>query len=343
MATVILRSGRKIGDFLVPYFIAELNTSHFGDLAVAQQMILKAKEVGCDCVKFQSWSPDTLYSEGYYRQNPIAARVVKKFALSEMQLAELADFSRDNGIDFASTPYSLREAEFLVSRCKVPFIKIASMELNNWPFLKDLASFGVPLVLSTGMGTLDEIKEAVSVISNEGRANIILLHCTSIYPAPPETIRLQNIIGLRSEFPDIPVGYSDHSEGYDITCASIALGACLIEKHFTLDRTKIGMDNQMATEPSDMRLLTSSCLRVHHALGGTGRLLSSREREMSIKMRRSMVAKIDLEAGTRLTKEAVEFKRPGSGIQPSQAEHFFGRVVSVKVKKGDTIFSSMFV
>jgi N-acetylneuraminate synthase len=217
------------------------------------------------------------------------------------------------------------------------------MELNNLPYLRELASFGVPLVLSTGMGTLEEIKQAVSVIMAEGHSGIILLHCTSIYPAPPEAIRLHNILGLRTEFPEIPIGYSDHSEGMEIACASVALGACLIEKHFTLDRTKIGMDNQMATEPSEMGLLVNGCLRVHQALGGAGRLITSREMEMAVKMRRSMIAKTDITAGTLLSEHLVEFKRPGTGIPPSKAAEYFGRVVRENISAGELISPAMII
>lgn len=325
MSFIKLRNGRIVGDYQKPYFIAELNTSHFGDLSLARQMISAAKESGCDCVKFQSWTPDTLYSSGFYKENPIAGRIVKKFSLSGGQLKDLALYCGDIGIDFSSTPYSVQEAKFLSSECAAPFIKIASMELNNLPYLRQLARLGVPLVLSTGMGTLDEVKSAVSTIREEGLEDLIVLHCTSVYPADPALIRLHNIPGLRAEFPTLPIGYSDHSEGIEIACASIALGACLVEKHFTLDKSRIGMDNQMATEPDEMRSMIAACHRVHESLGGSGRILSKEERDMSLKMRRSMVAARDIRPGEVLVESDVEYKRPGTGIAPPDAEAFLGR------------------
>lgn len=334
MSSVKLRNGRVIGDYLKPYFIAELNTSHFGDMNLAREMISTAKEAGCDCVKFQSWSPETLYSDHYYRENPIAGRIVKKFSLSEPQLKELSLYAGEVGIDFSSTPYSRDEAQFLVDECGVPFVKIASMELNNLPYLRQLALLNVPLVLSTGMGSIEEIREAVRTITDQGQEELVILHCTSVYPAEPDKIRLHNILGLRAEFPSLPVGYSDHSEGVEIACASVALGACLVEKHFTLDKSRIGMDNQMATEPAEMKKLVSNCVRVQESLGGEERLLSPEEREMALKMRRSMVASRDLHPGDFLTESDVDFKRPGTGISPIDSRNFIGRKMRVAVSGG---------
>lgn len=339
MSSIKMRNGRVVGDFLRPYFIAELNTSHFGDMDLARQMILTAKDAGCDCVKFQSWSPETLYSDHYYKQNPIAGRIVQKFSLTEAQLKELSIYSANIGVDFSSTPYSMAEAQFLARECGVPFIKIASMELNNLPFLRELASLGVPLILSTGMGELREIKDAVRTILVQGQEDIIVLHCTSVYPAAPDLIRLNNILGLRSEFPNLPIGYSDHSEGIEIACASIALGACVVEKHFTLDKSRIGMDNQMATEPDEMRSMVNACHNVHASLGGAGRIIGGAEAEMALKMRRSMTAARDIHAGEMLTEADIEYKRPGEGIPPTESERYLGRAARLPIGRGMLIKS----
>ncbi len=317
MSHISLRSGRVIGDFLKPYIVAELNTSHFGDMDVARSLIDQAKVAGCDCVKFQSWSADTLYSESFYKDNAIAKRIVKKFSLGETQLKELAGYAASREIDFASTPYSIAEAEFLVAECNVPFVKIASMELNNLPYLAQLGKLGVPLVLSTGMGSLDEIVEAVRTIEATNNGQLVILHCTSVYPSPPQIVRLHNITGLRSEFPAYPIGYSDHSIGAEIPIASVALGACLIEKHFTLDSSRIGMDNQMATEPEDMQAMIRGCQLVFEAMGGGGRILGPEERGQIPKMRRSLVTNGNLKAGHIITEADLDYKRPGTGIPPS--------------------------
>jgi N-acetylneuraminate synthase len=337
MSFITLRSGRKVGDYLSPYIIAELNTSHFGDLEIAKKMIEQAKQVGCDCVKFQSWSAETLYSESYYKQNPISKRMIAKFSLEENDLLALSEYSSSIGVDFASTPYSVKEAKFLVDKCNVPFIKVASMELNHLSYLTEIAGLNVPIILSTGMGTLEEIYQAVEAIRRGGNDDIVILHCISVYPAPVEAIRLQNILGLRSEFPMHPIGYSDHSDGTDIAVASVALGACIIEKHFTLDSSRIGMDNQMATEPDDLRRMIKSCHRAYRAMGGAGRLLSQAEKDQARKMRRSMTAKVSLKAGQVLVEDDVEFMRPGDGISPDNYFSFIGRVLNQDIAAGSIL------
>jgi N-acetylneuraminate synthase len=337
MSVICLRNGREIGDYLKPYIVAELNTSHFGDIDIARDMIRQAKAAGCDCVKFQSWSAETLYCEGYYKGNAIAKRIVKKFALDNAALQALSRFAAELGIDFSSTPYSIEEARFLVEACNVPFVKIASMELDNLPYLTELGNLGVPLVLSTGMGSSAEIIRAVQTIEATGNRQLIVLHCTSVYPSAPEIIRLQNISGLRTEFPHYPIGYSDHSIGIEIPAASVALGACLIEKHFTLDSKRIGMDNQMAIEPAEMQSMVHACHNVHAALGGTSRQLCVQEREQIPKMRRSMVSLQDLPVGTVLAPEHIEFKRPGTGISPADYEQYIGRTVRIAIEGGSII------
>lgn len=342
MSTVTLRNGRRLGDYLTPYIVAELNTSHFGDIEIAKQMIDQAKLAGCDCVKFQSWSTETLYAESHYKENPMAKRFVKKFSLSDLQLKELACYADNTGIDFASTPYSIDEAEFLVTECSVPFVKIASMELNNLPYLKQLGQLEVPLVLSTGMGTSEEIVEAVDTIQATGNNQLVILHCTSIYPASPEIIRLQNIVGLRDKFSGYPIGYSDHSEGIDIPTASVALGACLIEKHFTLDSSRIGMDNQMAMEPDEMQQMIKACHRVHASMGRVDRILIDEEKEQALKMRRSMVSKNKLQKGDVLTEDIIEFKRPGTGIPPSNYKPYIGRSINKEILPGTVLLEEDF-
>jgi N-acetylneuraminate synthase len=250
----------------------------------------------------------------------------------------LSDYATELGVDFSSTPYSVDEARFLVEHCNVPFLKIASMELNNLPYLAALGDLKVPLVLSTGMGTSAEIIRAVNSIQATGNQQLAILHCTSVYPSEPEIIRLQNITGLRNEFPRYPIGYSDHSIGVEIPAAAIALGACLIEKHFTLDSKRIGMDNQMATEPAEMQAMVRACHNVHAAMGGSARLLSAKEQEQIPKMRRSMVSAQDLAVGMVLVPEHIEFKRPGTGVPPSDYESYINRTVTKHIAKGNIIF-----
>lgn len=334
MAKLKFRNGRYIGEGYQPYIVAELNSSHNGKVETAMKMIDSAVECGCDCVKFQSWSADSLYSDEYYKENPISKRIVTKFSLGEGQMKELAKYCVQKGIDFSSTPYSKPEVDFLVEQTEAPFIKIASMEINNLPFLKYIAETGLPMVLSTGMASFEEIKAAVGVIESTGNRNLCILHCVSVYPASSEIINLNNIKLLQQAFPDYPIGYSDHTIGSSVAAAAVAMGAALIEKHFTLDNKKMGMDNNMATEPAEMAQLVDSCHSVFSALGTVQRILLSEEEEQKIKMRRSLVAARNIAVGQIIRADDIDAKRPGDGLSPIEAESIIGKEATVDVPKG---------
>ncbi len=338
MAQIELRSGKVIGDYMRPYMVAEVNSSHNGDVEVAKQMIDAAAAAGCDCVKFQSWSAESLYSATYYKAKPISKRIVKKFALTQEQLHDMAEYSRSKGIDFSSTPYSREEVDWLVDECKAPFIKVASMDLNNYMYLRYIAKKGVPIVLSTGMSEMEEIRKAVRTIEEAGNRQICLLHCISIYPPEFDTIQLLNIEGLREAFPDYPIGFSDHSHGVEMAVAATALGAALIEKHLTLDRTKIGMDNQMATEPEEMKQMVDCCVRTQIAMGGKERVVREAEQEQMKKMRRSVIVTRDMIEGEVLKLEDLDAKRPGTGIPADRIEALVGKTLLVD-KEADTLLS----
>jgi N-acetylneuraminate synthase len=339
VASIELKNNTTLSDFGKPYIVAEINTSHFGILDTAKKMIERAKAIGCDCVKFQSWSSETLYSSTYYAENPIAKRFVNKFALSNEDLIEVATHAQALDMAFASTPYSNREVEVLLNECNASYIKIASMDLNNYPFLDFVGRTGSPIVLSTGMGDTHEILKAVETIERTGNKKIAILHCTSIYPTLDSAVNLNNILGLRKNFPNYPIGFSDHSVGTQIASAAVALGACMIEKHFTLDKSRIGMDNQMATEPQEMELLVSNCHSVFEALGTEQRVVGDVELEQRKKMRRSIVFVNDLPVGALLTERDVDFKRPGTGYSPEQLTEVIGRRL-VKDAIADTLLTS---
>lgn len=334
MAVVKLKNGRFIGNGHNPYIVAELNSSHNGKVDIAKQMIDAAKDCGCDCVKFQSWSADSLYAAEYYQNNPVSKRIVTRFALKPDQLLELSGYCKEVGIGFSSTPYSNEEVDFLADIADAPFIKIASMEINNLPYLKYIGEKGVPIVLSTGMSTLDEIREAVKTIESTGNKQLCILHCVSVYPAPAEIINLKNMVMLQEEFPDYPIGYSDHTIGYEAASASIAVGAALIEKHFTLDNKKMGMDNNMATEPEEMKCLVNACQSVFRAMGSKERILLEGEEEQRLKMRRSLVTAREIHCGDVLAAEDMEAKRPGDGITPDHMCDVIGKTVNTDIPKG---------
>lgn len=336
MSKIKLRNGRVLGDYEKPYIVAEVNSSHNGSVEVARQMIDAATDAGCDCVKFQSWSADTLYSATYYKANPISKRIVSKFSLSSEELRGLSEYCKSKGIDFSSTPYSCEEVDFLIDECKAPFVKVASMDLNNYKFLRYIAKKCAPIVLSTGMSTIDEVHNAVRVIEEAGNNQICLLHCISIYPPELDTIHLNNILGLREDFPNYPIGFSDHSHGIEMAVAATALGSALIEKHLTLDRTKIGMDNQMATEPEEMKQMVQCCINTQIAMGNKERIVREAEQEQMKKMRRSVIVTKNLSAGHVLTIEDLNAKRPGTGIPANKIDELVGKTLTVD-KEADTL------
>lgn len=323
-----------------PYIVAELNSSHRGKIDIAKKMIDAAKECGCDAVKFQSWSPESLYCKTYYDRNPISKRMVKSFALSPENLEELASYCRNLKIDFASTPYSKEEVKFLVEKCNPSFVKIASMDINNLPFLNYVAKKMRPIVLSTGMATIDEIERAVATIMEAGNKNICILHCVSLYPVDASNVNLNNILMLKEKFPECQVGYSDHTIGCEVACAAVAVGSVLIEKHFTLDNSVIGWDNQMATEPEEMTMLVKSCRNVSAALGERERILTEIEIRQRDKMRRSLVAANDLKEGHILTEADIDAKRPGDGITVSRYSEIIGKKLICDIMKDELILQN---
>ncbi len=334
---MILENGRSIVCGGEPYIVAELNSSHGGKIDVAREMIDAAKGCGCDAVKFQSWSAESLYCRDYYEQNPIAKRMVKSFALRPDELLELSDYCHSIGIDFSSTPYSNEEADFLIEQCRAPFLKIASMDIDNLPYLRYIATKNIPIVLSTGMATIEEIETAVREIEKAGNHNICILHCVSLYPVEAESVNLNNMVMLKQRFPEYAVGYSDHTIGSAVACAATGLGAALIEKHFTLNNKKIGWDNQMATEPAEMKELVEGCRKVHSALGQYERTLTAREVEQQKKMRRSIVAAVDMPSGHAITQDDLTAKRPGDGIPVSEYEKLVGRTLNQNIGQDQMI------
>lgn len=339
MAECILRDGTVLSDYGRPYIVSEVNSSHYGDVDLAKQMIDASKEIGCDCVKFQSWSVESLYSKTYYDENPISKRFVKKFSMSSEQLKLMADYCKEKGISFSSTPYSEEEVDFLVEACNVPYIKISSMELNNPRFLRYIGKKKTPIILSTGMSTFHEVNDAVTILHEVGVEQMVILHCVSIYPTILASVNLNNIIGLREQFPMHPIGFSDHTEGDASAVAAIALGAAVIEKHLTLDRSRVGMDNGMATEPPEFKALVSKCRDVQIAMGSKERFLLEEELEQRKKMRRSIVSTRTISAGETIQESDIYAKRPGTGIAPNQSDLVVGKRARVDIPE-DTIIVS---
>ena len=340
-----MRIGKhEVANFQEPYIIAELGANHNGDMELARRLIRAAKDAGCHCVKFQSWTTSTIFSSAVYEENRFLnddyrhrddytlEEIVAKFSMSEAQLYEMNSYCGKVGIDFASTPFSNAEVDFLI-KLDVPFIKVASMDLNNTGFLKYIAGKGKPIMLSTGLSTLAEIDTAVEVIEESGNTQLLLFHCVSVYPPQDETVNLNNMDMLRNNFPDYPVGFSDHSIGVEIPLAAVAKGACAIEKHFTLDKEMEGWDHKVSATPDEMKQIASGAIRVARSLGSYRRVLSEAEKGQIHAYRRSIVAARDIPAEKVIEPNDLDVKRPGTGISPDNVALVIGRRAKRAIQK----------
>lgn len=331
----IIINNKEIFNYSTPYIIAEIGANHNGDMDLAKEMILSAKNSGVDCVKFQSWTPTSLIAKEEYDRNQkyddsakkhfgSLKEMVEKYYLRDEQHFELKEYCDNLGVDFCSTPFSYAEVD-LLDKCEVPFYKIASMDLNNYQLLNYVAERKKPIILSTGMATLAEIDNAVNLLLKKGNEDIALLHCISIYPPKNEDINLRNITMLQQTFGEIPIGFSDHSIGFSIPLASIALGACIIEKHFTTDKSLPGWDHEISADPMEMKIICEESKNISESLGFLKRLVSSDEQAKKEKFRRSLVSTKKLKAGHVLTNEDLTSKRPGTGISPDHIDQIIGR------------------
>ena len=337
---------REVKDFSIPYIIAEIGANHNGDIELAIKMIDVAKSCGCDAVKFQSWTPDSVIAKEEYDRNQqyndspkkhfgSLKEMVEKYYLRPEQHHELKRYCDKIGIEFCSTPFSEDEAD-LLEELGVHFYKIASMDINNPRLLKHVAGKGKPIILSTGMATLAEIENAIKTIESEGNHQIILLHCIAIYPPAYEDINLNNIAMLRQTF-GYPVGFSDHTIGISIPLASVALGSCIIEKHFTLDKNLPGWDHAVSANPEEMKMIVEESRNIVKAMGTCRRVIRQAEEEKKLKFRRSVVAGKDLEKGHILTVEDLAFKRPGTGVRPDEANYLLGRTLKQDIIRDELL------
>ena len=335
MTDIKLTKSRSVGSSYPPYVIAELGSNHNGDMELAKKLIDSAKRAGADCVKFQSWSKETIFSKIKYKENFFLAddyrecedytleQIVEEFAISENQLLEMRDYSHKIGIDFTSTPFSRKEADFLVDELDVDFIKIASMDLNNYSFLEFLAKKGKPMVLSTGLSNLSEIDKAVRQIEQTGNQQLVILHCVAIYPPEDSQVNLRNINTLSRLYP-YPIGFSDHSLGTSIPLASVACGACLVEKHFTLDKEMFGWDHKVSANEEEMLVLATETKRIFQAMGSS-RIQQVENDDRIESFRRSIVAARKINEGEVFQEDMLDFKRPGRGLPPDALQFVLGK------------------
>lgn len=323
--SVELPTGESITEDSTPYVIAELNTSHFGKVELAIEAAEQAKAAGANVLKLQSWSTDSLFTTSYLEDRKVEARIYDKFSLSFSELSEISAHCQEIGIGFASTPYTHKEIDELVSLPGVPFVKIASMDVPNVELLTHAAETGFPIILSTGMSTYEEVSRAVEAIENISSNKLIVLHCTSVYPTETSRANLRNISGLMELFPETPIGYSDHTIGYSAAVAAVALGSRVFEKHFTLDNSKLGFDNSMATQPDDLKEYVGVIRATFEGLGSYERILDQAEISQKLAMRRSIFTASSIPAGKTITREMLQLKRPGNGMDISELKNVIGK------------------
>ncbi|MBA2587452.1 MAG: N-acetylneuraminate synthase family protein [Alphaproteobacteria bacterium] len=315
--------------------IAEIGNNHEGSFALAEEMIGKAAESGADAVKFQTIIPELFVS----RADSARLERLKKFQFSFDQFASLANTARKAGVIFFSTPFDLESARFL--NTIQPLFKIASGDNNFYPLLEEVASFGKPMVVSTGLAGMDQIRKSYDRIQtvwarNKVSPGLALLHCIASYPAPPSQANLGAIAALKAAFPDAVIGYSDHVMGIGAATAAVAAGARVVEKHFTLDKNYSDFrDHQLSADPADMRAMVEA-IRETSAMLGTGeKIPQACEADLAVAARRSIAAARDLAAGTTVTQGDLIWVRPGSGLAPGEESRLVGKKLQRGLLQGE--------
>jgi len=336
---------RKIGQHQPSFLIAEAGVNHNGEIGLAKELIDAARSAGADAVKFQTFSTDDLvvkgtekadYQKRSTKKNESQYDMLLRLEFSAAEFKELSDYARKKGILFLSTPFDPASVD-LLDNLNVPAYKISSGDLTNIPLLEKIASKNKPVILSTGMASLGEIEDSVSFLRKNNVQDFILLHCTTQYPTDIRAVNLKNMNTLRCAF-NCPVGFSDHTEGLTAAITAVALGACIIEKHFTLDKSLPGPDHEASVEPDSFRLLVDTIRDVETILGSETRHVSAEEQEIQRIARKSLIAIADLRKGEKFSQKSLAVKRPGTGIPPKFFNHLLTRKARVPIGK-DTVLS----
>lgn len=310
------------------FIIAEAGVNHNGSLELAKKLIDAAADSGADAVKFQTFKASNLSScyaeKAAYQKKATAAdesqlQMLKRLELPYEAHMELIDYCKRKNIQFLSTPFDLESIDFLVS-LDLPVLKIPSGEITNLPYLRKINDAGKKVILSTGMATLDEVGQALAVLKD---CEVSLLHCTTEYPCPYEDVNLKAMLTMKEKF-GLPVGYSDHTKGIEVPVAAAALGAEIIEKHFTLDKTMEGPDHKASLEPDELKAMVQSIRNIEKALGSREKKPSASELKNISVARKSIVAKRGIKAGEIFTEENIITKRPALGISPMEWDKIIG-------------------
>jgi N,N'-diacetyllegionaminate synthase len=323
---LLLDNGKRVGTEAPCFIIAEIGANHNQSLSLAKEMITAAAEAKADAVKFQIYSAETLYSRKTPRHSGYDRAIfdlIKEIETPRSWLPELADYCAKTGILFFATPFDDRAVDELDEVST--FFKIASFELVDLPLMRRCAAKGKPMIISTGLANMAEIEDAYLACREVGNEQIAFLQCASMYPAPASIMNLRSMETIHKAF-GVPVGLSDHTRGIHISVAAVAMGACIVEKHFTLDQTMEGPDHPFAIEPAELKELVRQIREVEAAFGD-GRKLGPKPEEMEFyeKARRSVHAAVDIPAGTVITPEMLACKRPGYGVRPKYLPLLTGR------------------
>ena len=330
------------------FVIAEAGVNHNGDSSLAKEMIDAAAGAGADAVKFQTFKAERLASRtapkaGYQLKHTDAAEsqfhMLKRLEISEKVHVELMEYCKKKDIVFLSSAFDETCVDFLLS-LGVAVFKIPSGEITNLPYLRHLASKGKPMIMSTGMAVMEEIDAALNCLEDTGNRKVVLLQCVSNYPASYEDVNLRAMSTIADTF-HVPVGYSDHTPGIEIPLAAAAMGACVIEKHFTMDRKLKGPDHAASLEPPELEQMIRGIRHIEKALGNGEKIPATSERDTALVARKSLVATRDIFTGEILTRELIAAKRPGTGLPPSMLTALTGRRAVRDIREGTLLSVEM--
>ena len=336
---------RWIGDGEPIYIVAEVGINHNGDVDLAKEMIIEAKKCGVDAIKFQVFKADEFVSDQnsaytYKSQGKFVTEHIlemfKRYEFGVNEWKEIFEYCKKRNIEFFATPQNPSDLDFILSIIDIPVIKVGSDDLTNLELLEYYTKKNKPLIISTGMAYISEIEDAVNTIRNTGKKDLIVLHCVSSYPADVEEVNLREILTIKQAF-DVVVGFSDHTIGCTAAVGAVVLGAKVIEKHFTLDKNLPGSDHWFSANPDEMRDLVSEIRFVERALGNSIIKPTPKELEMRKIARRSIVASKDIAKGDFISKDVVNYKRPGTGLPPKFLKYIIGKKVKIDIKRNEQI------
>lgn len=321
------------------FIIAEAGVNHNGNINLAKKLVDKACEAGVDAIKFQTFKAENLVTKeapkAEYQKNTTGNgsqfEMLKKLELSFEDHISLKNYCTEKGIIFISTPFDFESVD-LLEKIDVPIYKVSSGDLTNLPLLKYIANKNKPIILSTGMANLGEVEEAVEAIYKIGNKNLILLHCTSNYPTAYEDVNLRAMVTMKEAF-KLPIGYSDHTIGIEVPIAAVTLGAKVIEKHFTLDKTMDGPDHVASLEPDKLKMMVDGIRNIEKAMGDGIKRCRKNEEKSKFVSRKSIVAKLDIKKGQVITKELLDYKRPSNGLSPEFTDQILGKKAKVEIKR----------